>query len=186
MNLPQVELFGIEGVVLVTPKRFRDARGFFSELYNLAAFREVGVSAEFVQDNHSLSELPGTLRGLHFQSPPFAQAKLVRVSRGRIFDAVVDIRRASPTFGQSLTVELSAEDGRQLFLPRGFAHGFCTLEPQTEVVYKVDAPYSAEHERGLNWSDPALGISWPMADGEAHLIERDKQWPSLRELPSYF
>lgn len=186
MNLPRAEPTSLDGVLEITPTRFGDARGFFSETYNRAAFREIGVVCEFIQDNHSLSRDRGTIRGLHFQIAPFAQAKLVRVLRGAICDVAVDIRRASPTYGRSVAVTLSAENGRQLFVPAGFAHGFCTLEPDTEVFYKVDAAYSREHERGLRWNDPALGILWPVAEAEASLIERDRLLPLLGDLPGYF
>jgi dTDP-4-dehydrorhamnose 3,5-epimerase len=186
MNVPRVEQTGLGGVLHIVPARFADARGFFSETYNRAAFREIGVACEFVQDNHSLSKDRGTVRGLHFQIAPFAQAKLVRVLRGAICDVAVDIRRSSPTYGQSFAVALSAENGHQLFVPAGFAHGFCTLEPDTEVFYKVDAPYSREHERGVKWNDPALGIDWPVSSSEAMLIERDRLLPLLDGLPAWF
>ena len=186
MNVPTIEPTALEGILIVTPRRFVDARGFFSETYNHAAFRAAGIDVEFVQDNQSLSRQRGTLRGLHFQISPAAQAKLVRVARGVIYDVAVDIRRSSPTFGRSVGVTLSAENGKQLFVPRGFAHGFCTLEPDTEVIYKVNAYYSGAHERGLNWCDPALGVDWPLADNDIVLIERDKSWPALADLPSYF
>jgi dTDP-4-dehydrorhamnose 3,5-epimerase len=186
MNFPHVETTKLEGVLVIVPPRFGDARGFFSETYNAAAFREVGVASEFVQDNHSLSRDRGTVRGLHFQIAPFAQAKLVRVLRGAICDVAVDIRRASPACGQSVSVTLSSDNGRQLYVPAGFAHGFCTLESDTEVFYKVDAPYSREHERGLRWNDPALEIVWPVTDAQAVIIERDRQLPILRDLSDYF
>jgi dTDP-4-dehydrorhamnose 3,5-epimerase len=186
MNLPGVEKTELDGVIVIVPGRHADARGFFSETYNRAAFRKVGVDCDFVQDNHSLSRVPGTVRGLHFQIGPFAQAKLVRVLRGAICDAAVDIRRSSPTYGRSIAVTLSAENGAQLFVPAGFAHGFCTLEPDTEVFYKVDAPYSREHERGLRWNDPALGINWPVPESGATVLERDRTYPTLDALPAYF
>ena len=186
MLLPQVETLPLAGVLHVTPVRHGDARGYFSETYNQGVFREVGVKAAFMQDNHSRSRERGTIRGLHFQIAPFAQAKLVRVLRGAVYDVAVDLRRGSPTFGQSLGVELSAERGNQLFVPAGFAHGYCTLESDTEVFYKVDAPYSREHERGLLWNDPALKIGWPIAENEAIIIERDRNLPPLNKLPVYF
>lgn len=186
MNLPAAEKAGLDGVVVIVPVRHGDARGFFSETYNRAAFREIGVDRDFMQDNQSLSRVPGTVRGLHFQIAPFAQAKLVRVLRGAICDAVVDIRRSSPTYGHSIAVTLSAENGAQLFVPAGFAHGFCTLEPDTEVFYKVDAPYSREHERGLRWNDPALGIDWPVPESGATVLGRDQVYPKLDALPAYF
>jgi dTDP-4-dehydrorhamnose 3,5-epimerase len=186
MNLPCVEKTGLEGVLSILPARFGDDRGYFSETYNRSAFHQIGVTSAFVQDNQSLSRDRATVRGLHFQIPPFAQAKLVRVLRGTICDVAVDLRRASRGFGKSAAVVLSAENGRQLFVPAGFAHGYCTLESDTEVLYKVDAPYSREHEKGLRWNDPALGISWPIAETEAVLLERDRFQPLLADLPEYF
>ncbi len=186
MNLPTVERLPLDGVFKITPKRFGDARGFFSETYNRAAFRAVGITCDFVQDNHSRSQERGTVRGLHFQIAPCAQAKLVRVLHGAIFDVAVDLRRASSTFGHYCAALLTADDGSQLFVPPGFAHGFCTLEPGTEVFYKVDAPYSREHERGLRWDDPGLGIQWPITRQEAVLIERDQHWPLFSELRACF
>ncbi|MGH6888539.1 MAG: dTDP-4-dehydrorhamnose 3,5-epimerase [Rhizomicrobium sp.] len=186
MNLPRVETTKLAGVRVIAPARFEDSRGFFGETYNRRAFREAGVTNEFIQDNHSLSRDRGTIRGLHFQVPPAAQAKLVRVLRGAICDVAVDLRRSSATYGQSVAVMLSAGNGRQLLVPAGFAHGFCTLEPDTEVFYKVDAPYSREHERGLRWDDPALGIHWPVPPSEAVLIERDRLLPQIADLPDYF
>jgi dTDP-4-dehydrorhamnose 3,5-epimerase len=181
-----VEETALAGVAIVTPRKLGDERGFFSETYNRQAFAASGVAVEFVQDNQSLSAEPGTVRGLHFQTPPFAQAKLVRVLRGAIYDVVVDIRRSSPTFGQHLAVELSAANWRQLFIPVGFAHGFCTTEPDTEVFYKVTDYYSAAHDRGLAWDDEALGLPWPVAAARAILSERDRRHPSLRDLSSPF
>lgn len=176
----------IPDVKVVTPKRFGDHRGFFSETYNRQRFAEAGIDMEFVQDNHSLSAAVGTIRGLHFQSPPFAQAKLVRVVRGRILDVAVDLRRSSRTYGRHVAVELSAENGRQLLVPIGFAHGFCTLEPGTEIQYKVSAYYSAAHDMGLAYDDPALGIDWPVAPDEAILSDKDRQQPPLAGLRAYF
>ncbi|WP_134497460.1 dTDP-4-dehydrorhamnose 3,5-epimerase [Microvirga pakistanensis] len=176
----------ISDVKIVTPKRFGDHRGFFSETYNRQRFGRGGISTEFVQDNHSLSVAVGTVRGLHFQSAPFAQDKLVRVVRGRILDVAVDLRRSSPTYGQHVAVELSAENGRQLFVPIGFAHGFCTLEPNTEIEYKVSAYYSAANDHGLAWNDPTLGIEWPVDPANAVLSDKDLQQPLLADLPAYF
>ena len=186
MSLPVVERLDLEGLLQITPKRFGDSRGFFSESYNRDALYELGINCDFRQDNHSLSRQRGTIRGLHFQIAPSAQAKLVRVLRGAVYDAAVDLRHGSPTFGRSCAVVLSAENGRQLLVPAGFAHGFCTLEADTEVSYKVDAPYAREHERGLRWDDPVLGIAWPVSRQEAVLIERDEHWPLLSDLPAYF
>lgn len=176
----------IAGVKLIQPRRHADARGFFSEVFRKDLLERHGVAADFVQDNQSLSREAGTVRGLHFQVPPFAQAKLVRVVAGAAIDVAVDIRRGSPSFGQHVAVRLSAEDGNQIFIPEGFAHGFCTLEPDTELFYKVTRYYSAEHDRGLRWNDPALAIDWPVAPGEARLSERDLRHPGLSDLPDFF
>ena len=153
-----VEDTTIPAVKIVTPKKFGDHRGFFSETWSRKAFTDIGLDLDFVQDNQSLSAPAGTLRGLHFQSPPFAQDKLVRVTRGRILDVAVDIRASSPSFGKHVAVELSAENWKQLLVPVGFAHGFVTLEPDTEVLYKVTAPYAPENDHGLAFDDPALGV----------------------------
>ena len=176
----------IPGVMLIEPKRFGDHRGFFSETYSRDALRLAGFDREFVQDNHSLSERPGTLRGLHFQSAPFAQDKLVRCVRGAIFDVAVDIRKGSPTFGSHVAVELSDENWRQLLIPRGFAHGFLTLTPACEVVYKVTAPYSADHDLGVAFDDPALAIAWPTSTDRLVVSEKDRRHPRLADLPPYF
>lgn len=176
----------IPDVRLVRPKRFADARGFFSEVYNGPAFAARGIQITFVQDNHSLSAAVGTVRGLHFQTPPFAQDKLVRVTRGRILDVAVDIRTRSSTFGRHVAVELSAENWLQLLVPIGFAHGFCTLEPDTEVIYKVSAPYAPAHDAGCLWNDPDLAIDWPVRSADAVLSERDARLPRLRDMTSPF
>jgi len=186
VNLPSVEKCVIADVLRVSPVRHSDSRGYFSETYNEDAFRAVGIDCRFVQDNQSLSRQAGTIRGMHFQIGSFAQAKLVRVLRGAILDVAVDIRSKSQTFGKFVALTLSAENGDQLFLPRGFAHGFCALEEDTEILYKVDAPYSHEHERGLVWNDSAVGIPWPeRADGTA-ISERDRGLPPLHGLKAYF
>ena len=176
----------LSGVRLIHAKRYSDPRGYFAETYVRRDFAAAGIGQEFVQDNQSYSSARGTVRGLHFQIPPFAQAKLVRVLRGRILDVVVDLRRASPSYGRHLSVELSADTGDQLYVPAGFAHGFCTLAADTEVLYKVDAVYSAEHDRGVNWADPALGIAWPVSEADAVLSAKDAALPLLRDLPDYF
>ena len=168
------------------PRRHVDERGFFSEVYNRAALAEIGIATEFVQDNHALSIPKGVLRGLHFQRPPFAQAKLVRVVRGAILDVAVDIRRGSPNWGQHVAVTLSAELWNQIYVPEGFAHGYCTIEPDTEVLYKVNRPYSPVDDRGLLWNDPALGIVWPVIPGEAIVSDKDRRQPPLAELDSPF
>jgi len=182
----EIEKNTISDVLTITPRRFGDHRGFFSEVYNEARFAEAGIRLGFVQDNHSLSAEVGTIRGLHFQSPPYAQDKLVRVTRGRILDVAVDIRRSSPSFGQHVAVELSAENWRQLLVPVGFAHGFCTLEPDTEVIYKVTGYYSSAHDHGLAYDDPALGIAWPIDPDRAVLSDKDLRNPRLADLPAYF
>jgi dTDP-4-dehydrorhamnose 3,5-epimerase len=182
----EVQPTAIPDVKILIPKRFSDHRGVFSETYNRQRFVDAGITADFVQDNYSLSVEAGTVRGLHFQSGPFAQVKLVRVTRGRILDVVVDIRRSSPTYGKHVALELSAEDGRQLLVPIGFAHGFCTLEPNTETQYKVSAYYSAAHDHGLAFDDPELGIEWPLPTERAILSDKDRKQPRLAELPAYF
>lgn len=176
----------IPGVKIVSPKRHGDARGFFSEVYKQSDWRKAGLYLSFVQDNHSYSAPVGTLRGLHFQIDPAGQDKLIRVIRGRILDVAVDIRRSSSTFGKHVALELSAENWRQLLVPIGFAHGFVTLEPDTEVLYKVTRPYAPALDRGLAWDDPALGIEWPIPAGGPLLSERDRSWPRLRDLPELF
>jgi dTDP-4-dehydrorhamnose 3,5-epimerase len=176
----------VEGLLLIEPKRFGDHRGFFSETFNTARLAEAGFAKSFVQDNHSLSTEPGTVRGLHFQSPPFAQDKLVRVVRGAILDVAVDIRRGSPTFGDHVAVELSAENWRQLLVPAGFAHGFVTRAPDTEVIYKVTAYYAPDHDHGILWSDPDLGIDWGIDPEAARLSNKDPRQPRLRDIVSPF
>ncbi|MCC3245478.1 dTDP-4-dehydrorhamnose 3,5-epimerase [Methylocystis sp. WRRC1] len=176
----------IEGLKLVTPKKFGDERGFFSETYNASTWEKAGLHYKFVQDNHSLSRDVGTVRGLHFQTAPFAQDKLVRVVQGRILDVAVDLRRSSPTFGRHVAVELSKENWRQLLVPIGFAHGFVTLEPDTEVLYKVTNFYSPQHDCGLAWDDPDLGVAWPDVAKNAVLSAKDQKWPRLRDLPEVF
>ena len=182
----QVEDTAIPAVKMLTAKKHGDARGFFSEVYSRAAWDNAGLDFTFVQDNHSFSAATGTLRGLHFQTPPFAQAKLVRVARGTILDVAVDIRRSSPTFGKFVAVELSAENWRQLLIPIGFAHAFITLEPKVEVLYKTTAPYSAAHDRGVAWDDSGIGIDWPMLAGGPILSGKDRRWPRLKEAPELF
>ena len=174
----------IPEVILVTPARFTDPRGYFSETYVKDRWAQNGIVADFVQDNESLSEPPGTLRGLHFQSGAAAQAKLVRPVQGEIFDVAVDLRRGSPTYGRWVGVKLTAAGGEQLFVPRGFAHGFCSLVPETKVQYKVDSPYARECEGGIMWNDPDIGIEWPVA--EPILSDKDRVLPRLKEFDSPF
>jgi dTDP-4-dehydrorhamnose 3,5-epimerase len=169
----------IPDIKLLKPVRHVDSRGFFSEVFKESALRQRGVDIHFVQDNHSLSTSRGVVRGLHFQIPPFAQAKLLRVTAGSIFDVAVDIRWGSPSFGCHVAVVLSVADWTQIFIPEGFAHGYCTLEPNTEVVYKVSAYYSPEHDRGLLWSDPALDIAWPKSADQRLMSEKDRTHPVL-------
>jgi len=182
----KVEALEIPDVKLVTPMRFSDPRGFFSETYNAARFRAAGIAADFVQDNHSCSEKAGTVRGLHFQAPPFAQAKLVRVLRGAILDVAVDVRRGSATYGKSVKAELSAENGAQLFVPRGFLHGFVTRGAGTEVAYKVDNYYAREADGAVLWNDPDLGIDWQLAKDAALLSERDATAQAFFQFKSPF
>jgi len=181
-----VEDTAIAGVKIVTPRKHGDHRGYFSEVYRQDVLASAGLALQFVQDNHSLSQQVGTLRGLHFQAPPFAQDKLVRVLRGAIVDVAVDLRASSATFGQHVSVELSADNWRQLLVPIGFAHGFCTLEANTEVFYKVTNYYSAAHDMGLAWDDPALAIAWPVAGQSAVLSDKDRRYPLLKDLPAVF
>lgn len=162
-----------------------DPRGYLSEIYNSKQASRAGLSARFVQDNLTCSEAAGTVRGLHFQTPPFAQQKLVIVLSGAVFDVAVDVRAGSPTFGRHVAVTL-AEEGDQLLVPEGFAHGFATLEADTRVLYKLTAHYAPDHERGLYWADPELGIKWPVTPEEAVVSDKDRRWPRLAELPAFF
>lgn len=181
-----VESLSIPDIKLIRMKKHGDSRGFFSETFKKAAFAEAGIGIEFVQDNHVLSPAKGTLRGLHFQSPPYDQAKLVRVARGAIFDIVVDIRVGSPTYGKTAAAIISADNWSQIFIPSGFAHGLLTLEPDTEVLYKVSNYYAPKNDFGVLWNDPALAIDWPLDGITPLLSERDKLWPRLADLPTYF
>lgn len=182
----KIERLAIPDVLLVTPAIFRDDRGFFSEVWKERALSELGIKADFIQDNHALSRDKGTLRGLHFQLPPMAQDKLVRCTRGAILDVAVDIRRSSPTFGRHVTAVLSADNWQQVFVPRGFAHGYLTLEPDTEVLYKVTAYYSPPHDKGIAWNDPAIGIDWGVTAEEAILSAKDKLQPRLADAARLF
>lgn len=181
-----VQLEELPDVKIIRPKRFSDNRGFFSETYNKRLLQEAGINAEFIQDNHSRSADVGTVRGLHFQLPPWGQTKLVRVVRGSALDVIVDIRAGSPTEGRHAAVVLSVEEWNQVLVPVGFAHGFCTLEPDTEIQYKVDGYYAPEHERGLAWDDPALGIDWPVSPEAAVLSDKDRRNPTYAELEPAF
>ncbi len=181
-----IERLRIPDVLLITPQKHGDERGFFSETWNQRSLQEAGLDLRFVQDNHSFSAPVGTLRGLHFQAPPAAQTKLVRVLRGAIFDVAVDLRKGSPSYGQYASARISAIAWNQLLVPEGFAHGFVTLEANTEVLYKVTDYYSPQLDRGLLWSDPALQIPWPIAEQDALLSARDRKHPHLAELDSPF
>jgi dTDP-4-dehydrorhamnose 3,5-epimerase len=181
-----VKPLAIAEVILFVPRRFGDNRGWFSETYSTRTFAPALGSLTFVQDNQAFSAQAGTLRGLHFQSPPESQAKLVRVLHGSIFDVTVDIRAGSPTYGQWVSEILTAEGGEQLFIPRGFAHGYCTLEPDTEVAYKVDGFYAPACDGGILWNDPTIGIQWPIADAEVILSDKDKILPAFADFTSPF
>ncbi|MEO0544175.1 MAG: dTDP-4-dehydrorhamnose 3,5-epimerase [Pseudomonadota bacterium] len=176
----------LRGVLEIVPTKHEDARGFFSETFNPRSLAEHGISFDMVQDNHSLSLPPGVLRGLHYQLPPYAQSKLVRVIRGRVFDVAVDIRRGSPTYAQWVGVELSAEKWNQLLIPEGFAHGFVTLEPNTEMQYKVSAYYSREHDRSIRYDDPEIGIAWPLDSWGTVISEKDENAPLLADADNTF
>lgn len=185
MDVSVTEL-AIPDVKLVIGLQMKDARGFFAETYRRDVFATHGIDCEFAQDNHAGSLATGTVRGLHFQIAPCAQAKLVRVLSGRIFDVAVDVRRSSATYGRHVAVELGAGSGTQLYVPVGFAHGYCTLEPNTEVFYKVTNVYSPAHERAILWADPQLGISWPVSTQAAIVSERDRRAPLLGSLAESF
>jgi dTDP-4-dehydrorhamnose 3,5-epimerase len=173
-------------IKLIRPRRFGDDRGWFSETYHSDKYRALGVEVAFIQDNHSLSRAPWVLRGLHFQTPPQAQDKLVRCLKGRIWDVAVDVRLGSPTFGRWVAAELSEENGYQLFVPVGFAHAFLTLTPEAEVAYKVSAAYAPECDGGLIWNDPALNIAWPLGGNSPALSDKDARLPGLADWTSPF
>lgn len=176
----------IPGPLVIVPRKFSDARGFLSETYSDATFGAKVAPVRFVQENHTYTEHAGTIRGIHFQVPPHAQAKLVRVVRGAIFDIAVDLRAGSPNFGRHTVVELSAASWDQIWIPEGFGHGLCTLEPHTEIIYKMTAPYRPDSERGIAWDDPDLAIAWPLGQRQPVLSERDRAHPRLAESPAYF
>ena len=182
----KVEATKLPGVVILTPDRFGDARGFFSESWSQRRMAEVGIDLVFVQDNHSLSAAQGTVRGLHFQAPPHAQDKLVRCGRGALLDVAVDVRNGSPTYGAHVAVELSAENGRQLLVPKGFLHGFASLAPDTEILYKCTDYYAPETEGAVLWSDPTLNIDWGLAKEAAHLSAKDAAAPLFEAFESPF
>ncbi len=182
----QIEQTPLAGVVILAPKRFGDSRGWFSETWNATRMSESGLDLPFVQDNHSFSASVGTLRGLHYQRPPHAQDKLVRCTRGAIFDVAVDIRRGSPTWAKWFGIELSAENGKQLLVPKGFLHGFVTLTPDTEVQYKCTDVYAPDCDGGIRWDDPEIGIDWPLNGTAPQLSDKDKVAPLLAGFDSPF
>ena len=182
----EVRTLGLPGLIQLKPRRFADSRGYFVETHNERTLSETGITVRFVQDNESCSALRGTIRGLHFQLPPAAQAKLVRVVRGSVYDVAVDLRVGSPTFGRWEGIELTADGGEQLFVPRGFAHAFCTLEPDTLVAYKVDDFYSPAHDTGLIWNDPTLAIDWPFGSDRAVLSDKDLKLGRFGDFQSPF
>lgn len=181
----KVEETSLPGVKILAPRRFDDHRGFFSETWSRQTLRSVGIDVDFVQDNHSVSRAAGTVRGLHFQRPPRAQDKLIRVARGAVLDVAVDLRVGSPTYGRWTSTEISVQRWNQLFLPAGFAHGFCTLESDTHVLYKVSERYAPELAGGLAWDDPDLAIAWPPMERYV-LSDRDRAWPRLVDVESPF
>ena len=182
----EVRSLEIPDVKIISPKKHGDLRGFFSETYNKKDFEEAGIRLDFVQDNHSLSPQVGTLRGLHYQGHPFAQDKLVRVVSGRILDVAVDLRRDSPTFGKWVTAEISADEWNQILVPIGFAHAICTLEPNTQLIYKVTNYYSPQHDFGVRWNDQDLNIKWPFSEAQLILSEKDKKQPLFKDLTNWF
>ena len=183
MNILQTE---IPGAIVITPPRFGDDRGFFAETWNMRQLVKHGITTEFVQDNQSISRVVGTVRGLHYQSPPHAQDKLVRCGRGRLLDIAVDIRKGSPTYGAWVGVELSAENGKQLLVPKGFLHGFVTLEPDTEILYKCSDYYAPECDGAIRFDDPDIGIDWGITSGQAVLSDKDAAAPFLKDFNSPF
>jgi dTDP-4-dehydrorhamnose 3,5-epimerase len=182
----EVRKLDMPEVLEIKVPRFGDERGFFSEVYNARSFGEAGIDLSFVQDNHSYSKDVGVLRGLHFQMPPFAQDRMVRVARGRIFDVAVDLRSGSETLGKWVGLEVSADAWNQILVPKGFAHGFVTLEPDTEVLYKVTAPYAREHDRSIRFDDPAIGIEWPLPTEKLILSDKDRNAPLLADAETGF
>lgn len=186
LTVLEIRRLNLMGLLEIRATRFSDSRGFFSETWSRAAWRDAGITTDFVQDNQSLSKARGTLRGLHFQSPPSAQAKLVRVTRGSAFDVAVDIRSGSPTYRRWAAVTLSATEGNQLLIPEGFAHGFLTLEDNTEVQYKASTTYSPDHDGAIRFDDPAIGIDWPVLVTDLILSDRDRAAPVLADVDTGF
>jgi dTDP-4-dehydrorhamnose 3,5-epimerase len=182
----KIERLNIPEVLRITPPKFGDSRGYFSETWSASKLRAQGFDAHFVQDNQSFSAQTGTIRGLHCQIAPSVQGKLVRVIKGAIWDVAVDIRQGSPTYGQYAAAELSQENWAQLWIPGGFLHGFCTIAPDTEVIYKVTGEYDKAAERAVIWNDPTLNLPWPVAPGEAVLSDKDKVLPKLSECEPWF
>lgn len=180
----KIETTALPGVLILTPPRFGDARGWFSETWNGPKLAAAGVNVAFVQDNHSMSAAVGTLRGLHYQRPPHAQDKLVRCSKGAVLDVAVDVRRGSPTYGKWLGIEISAEDGRQVLVPKGFLHGFVTRAPDTEVQYKCSDVYAPDCDGGIRWNDPEIGVDWGVS--EPVLSAKDQAAPFLKDWDSPF
>lgn len=181
-----IEKTKLEGVLILTPKRFGDDRGFFSEVYNRDVLAEAGITMEFVQDNHSLSGDVGTVRGLHFQAPPRAQDKLVRCGGGSVLDVAVDARKGSPTYGEHVAVELSFENGKQLLVPKGFLHGFVTLQPDSQLLYKCSDTYAPEQDGAVHFADPDLAIDWGVAPADAIVSEKDGAAQSFADFDSPF
>ncbi|MGH9447040.1 MAG: dTDP-4-dehydrorhamnose 3,5-epimerase [Terriglobia bacterium] len=182
----EIDSAALPEVKIIKPQRYADRRGFFSETYNKRSLAEAGIHLDFVQDNHSFSVEKGVVRGIHFQVPPHAQYKLVQVIRGSVLDIALDLRRSSKTFGKHVSAVLSGADWNQMLIPIGFGHGFCTLEPNTEVVYKVTDYYAPECERGILWNDPEVGVAWPVAPGEAILSVKDMHSPCLAQSGDLF
>ena len=182
----EIRSLDLDGLREIRPVRHSDERGFFSETWNEETYAKAGITLRFTQDNHSLSRDVGVLRGLHFQSPPFAQDKLIRVTRGSVFDVAVDLRPNSRTYREWLGIRLSAADWNQLLVPKGFAHGFLTLEPDTEVQYKVSSPYSREHDRAIRFDDPEIGIEWPLEREALILSDKDRSAPLLADVETGF
>jgi len=182
----EVRSLDIPDVKIISPIKHGDARGFFSETYSKKDFAEAGIHLDFVQDNHSTSARVGTLRGFHYQGPPFAQDKLVRVVSGRILDVAVDLRRASPTFGKWVAAEISTENWNQILVPIGFAHAICTLEPNTQLIYKVTNYYSPQHDFGIRWNDKDIGVKWPFTDEQLKMSDKDRKQPLFKDVVDWF